>query len=111
MPEEDIAISDEDFDIAFHIGTCCLRHSLVVSTSLKHSDTGQHHKLPEAQVDLFDAMPDRFKTAEVLDVASVRGISRSSVFRMLKKAQVYGLLILESVGCYAKTDKGKNVKN
>lgn len=111
LPEEDIAISDEDFDIAFHIGTCCLRHSLVVSTSLKHSDTGQHHKLPEAQVDLFDAMPDRFKTAEVLDVASVRGISRSSVFRMLKKAQEYGLLVLVSVGCYAKTDKGKNVKN
>lgn len=51
--EEDIEISDDDFEIAFHIGTRCLRHSLLVSTSLKHSDADQHHKLPDAQVGLF----------------------------------------------------------
>ena len=111
LPVENIQISDEDFDIAFHIGTLSLRHSLVVSTSLKHSDTEQHHKLPDAQVELFDAMPDEFKTSEVLGEACVRGISRAGVFRMLKKAQEYGLLLSPSVGCYRKTEKGKNVKN
>ena len=55
---EEIEILDDDFDIAFHIGTRCLSHSLLVSTSLKHSDTNQRHKLPDAQVDLFDVRPD-----------------------------------------------------
>ena len=109
--EEDIEISDDDFEIAYHIGTRCLRHSLLVSTSLKHSDADQHHKLPDAQVGLFDAMPDEFKTAEVLTEASVRGISRASVFRMLKNTQLYGLVELVSIGCYRKTEKGKHVKN
>ena len=109
--EEDIEISDDDFEIAYHIGTRCLRHSLLVSTSLKHSDADQHHKLLDAQVGLFDAMPDEFKTAEVLTEASVRGISRASVFRMLKNAQLYGLVELVSIGCYRKTEKGKHVKN
>ena len=80
-----IEIADDDFEIAFHIGKCCLRHSLLVSTSLKHSDTEQHYKLPDAQVDLFEAMPDEFKTSDILEKARVRGISRASVFRMLKK--------------------------
>ncbi|WP_455641092.1 DUF3987 domain-containing protein [Parabacteroides sp.] len=110
LPVEDIEITDEDFDIAFHIGTSCLRHSLVVSTSLKHSDTVQSHKLPDAQVELFDAMPDEFKTSDVVEEARVRGICRSSVFRMLRKAQEYELLIMLSVACYKKTEKGKNVK-
>lgn len=105
-----IEIADDDFEIAFHIGKCCLRHSLLVSTSLKHSDTEQHYKLPDAQVDLFEAMPDEFKTSDILEEARVRGISRASVFRMLKKAQGYGLLLLVSTGYYRKTEKGKNVK-
>ena len=107
---EEIEILDDDFDIAFHIGTRCLSHSLLVSTSLKHSDTEQHYKLPDAQVDLFEAMPDEFKTSDILEEARVRGISRASVFRMLKKAQGYGLLLLVSIGYYRKTEKGKNVK-
>ena len=107
---EEIEILDDDFDIAFHIGTRCLSHSLLVSTSLKHSDTNQRHKLPDAQVDLFDVMPDEFKTSDIIDEAGVRGISRSSVFRMLKKAQGYGLLLLVSTGYYRKTEKDKNVK-
>ena len=105
-----IEIADDDFEIAFHIGKCCLRHSLLVSTSLKHSDTEQHYKLPDAQVDLFEAMPDEFKTSDILEEARVRGISRASVFRMLKKAQEYGLVLLVSIGYYRKTEKGKNVK-
>ena len=105
-----IEIADDDFEIAFHIGKCCLRHSLLVSTSLKHSDTEQHYKLPDAQVDLFEAMPDEFKTSDILEKARVRGISRASVFRMLKKAQEYGLVLLVSIGYYRKTEKGKNVK-
>jgi len=32
------------------------------------------------------------------------------VFRMLKKAQGYGLVLLVSIGYYRKTEKGKNVK-
>ena len=107
---EEIEILDGDFDIAFHIGTRCLSHSLLVSTSLKHSDTDQRHKLPDAQVDLFDVMPDEFKTSDIIDEAGVRGISRSSVFRMLKKAQEYSLVVLVSTGYYRKTEKGKNVK-
>ena len=107
---EEIEILDDDFDIAFHIGTRCLSHSLLVSTSLKHSDTDQRHKLPDAQVDLFDVMPDEFKTSDIIDEAGVRGISRSSVFRMLKKAQEYSLVVLVSTGYYRKTEKGKNVK-
>ena len=107
---EEIEILDDDFDIAFHIGTRCLSHSLLVSTSLKHSDTNQRHKLPDAQVDLFDVMPDEFKTSDIIDEAGVRGISRSSVFRMLKKAQEYSLVVLVSPGYYRKTEKGKNVK-
>ena len=105
-----IEIADDDFEIAFHIGKCCLRHSLLVSTSLKQSDTEQHYKLPDAQVDLFEAMPDEFKTSDILEKARVRGISRASVFRMLKKAQEYGLVLLVSIGYYRKTEKGKNVK-
>lgn len=107
---EEIEILDDDFDIAFHIGTRCLSHSLLVSTSLKHSDTDQRHKLPDAQVDLFDVMPDEFKTSDIIEEAGVRGISRSSVFRMLKKAQEYSLVVLISTGYYRKTEKGKNVK-
>jgi len=107
---EEIEILDDDFDIAFHIGTRCLSHSLLVSTSLKHSDTNQRHKLPDAQVDLFDVMPDEFKTSDIINEAGVRGISRSSVFRMLKKAQEYSLVVLVSTGYYRKTEKGKNVK-
>ncbi|MBC8616409.1 DUF3987 domain-containing protein [Parabacteroides faecis] len=107
---EEIEILDDDFEIAFHIGTRCLRHSLLVSTSLKHSDTEQHYKLPDAQVDLFDAMSDEFKTSDIIEEARVRGISRASVFRMLKKAQEYGLVLLVSTGYYRKTEKGKNVK-
>ena len=107
---EEIEILDDDFDIAFHIGTRCLSHSLLVSTSLKHSDTNQRHKLPDAQVDLFDVMPDEFKTSHIIDEAGVRGISRSSVLRMLKKAQEYSLVVLVSTVYYRKTEKGKNVK-
>lgn len=107
---EEIEILDDDFDIAFHIGTRCLSHSLLVSTSLKHSDTDQRHKLPDAQVDLFDVMPDEFKTSDIIEEAGVRGISRSSVFRTLKKAQEYSLVVLVSTGYYRKTEKGKNVK-
>lgn len=107
---EEVEILDDDFDIAFHIGTRCLSHSLLVSTSLKHSDTDQRYKLPDAQVDLFDVMPAEFKTSDIIEEAGVRGISRSSVFRMLKKAQEYSLVVLISTGYYRKTEKGKNVK-
>jgi Mn-dependent DtxR family transcriptional regulator len=55
-------------------------------------------------------MPDEFKTSDILEKARVRGISRASVFRMLKKAQEYGLVLLVSIGYYRKTEKGKNVK-
>ena len=103
------SITDADFEVAFHIGTVCLRHSMLVSTTLKHSDTEQHFKMHTAQRDLFAAMPDKFKTATLVEEAVVRGISRSSAFRMLKKAQMYDLLISLGAGYYDKTDSGKNV--
>ena len=103
------SITNADFDIAFHIGTTCLRHALMVSTTMKHSETEQHFKEHTAQRDLFAAMPDTFKTADILAEAAVRGISRASVFRLLKKAQEYKLLISLGGGCYRKTESGKNV--
>lgn len=103
------SISDDDFETAFEIGTICMRHSMLVSTTLKHSDTDTHFKVPTAQRDLFAAMPKKFKTADILQEAVVRGISRASVFRMLKKAQDYGLCISLGGGCYQKTDSGENV--
>lgn len=109
--EKNMEITDEDYNIAFHIGTSCLKHSLFASTSLKHSNTTLHHKMPTVQQELFADMPDKFKTADILAEAFVRGISRSSIFRMLKKAQQYGLLTSERAGCYEKTDEGKKITN
>lgn len=111
LDERKMVIADSDFDVAFHIGTTCLNHTLMVSTTMKHSDVVPKFKIVTAQLDLFVALPDRFTTAEAITEASVRGISRSSVFRMLKKAQEYGLLIMLSAGCYEKTESGENVTN
>ena len=80
---------------------------MLISILLSISE--QHFKGHTAQRDLFAAMPDKFKTAEILAEASVRGISRASVFRMLKKAQDYKLLISLGGGYYQKTESGKNV--
>ena len=109
VDERHRSITDNDFEIAFHIGTVCLRHSLLVSTTMKHSDTEIHFKVPTALSDLFASMPDRFKTAELLAEAGVRRLSRASVFRMLKKAQEYGLLLSLGAGYYEKTVSGKDI--
>ena len=106
-----IEISDEDFETAFHIGTRTLQHSLLISTSMKHGKAEHHYKIPTIQLDLFADMPDEFRITEILELASVRGISRATVYRMLKKAQEYKLLISVGAGCYRKTEEGKNVKN
>lgn len=107
--ERDWEIDDCDFEVALHIGACCLRHSLLVSTSLRHSDPVQSYKLPTNQLDLFASMLDEFKTLTILEAASVRKISRSTVFRMLKKAEQYGLVVSLGGGCYRKTEAGKNI--
>lgn len=104
-------ISDRDFETAFHIGTTAMKHSLVVSTSMKHGNQNQHYKMVTAQLDVFADMPDEFTTQQVVQEASVRGISRSCIYRMLKSANSYKLVISERRGCYQKTDKGKNVRN
>ena len=106
-----IEISDEDFETAFHIGTRTLQHSLLISTSMKHSKAEHHYKIPTIQLDLFADMPNEFRITEILELASVRGISRATIYRMLKKAQEYKLLISVGAGCYRKTEEGKNVKN
>ncbi|KKB55258.1 DUF3987 domain-containing protein [Parabacteroides gordonii] len=102
-------VGDDDFEMAFHIGTCCLRHSQLVSTTMKHSNSELHFKMPTAQLDLFAAMPDKFSTAEILEESVVRGISRASVFRMLKNAKNHKLLISYASGYYQKTDLGKSI--
>lgn len=104
-------ISDTDFDIAFHIGTITLRHSMLISTSMKHGDQNQHYKLVTAQLDVFSDMPDEFTSQQIVEEAGVRGISRPSIYRMLKKAQSYNLVTSLRKGYYRKTDQGKNVKN
>ena len=107
--ETELEIADDDFDTAFEIGKVCLRHSMLVSTSLKHGNNNAHYKMPDAQLSLFAAMSDEFKTSAILEEASVRKISRASVFRMLKKAQAYSLVSSLGGGYYRKTDAGKKI--
>lgn len=109
--EDDMVVSDEDFGVAFRIGTVCLKHSLFVATSLRAAAKTQPHKVPTAQLDLFADLPDEFTAAQIQEAASVRGISRSAVFRMLKRAQDMGFVISYSRGCYKKTESGKHVRN
>lgn len=103
-------ITDRDFETAFHIGCCTLRHSLLVSTSMKHGDTNQHYKVVTSQLDLFADMPDEFTGKQIVAEGRVRGICRSSVYRMLKKTQEYELSVSLGNGYYRKTEKGKGVR-
>lgn len=82
---------------------------MLLSTTMKHSDTEKHFKVPTAQVELFATLPAQFTTADALKEASVRSISRSSVFRMLKITQKYGFLASPSKGYYIKTSLGKDI--
>lgn len=109
--DDDMVVADDDFEVAFRIGTVCLRHSLFVATSLRSAAKTQPHKVPTAQLDLFADLPDEFTTAMVLDEASVRGISRTAVYRILEKTKKMNLLISYSRGYYKKTENGKNVRN
>lgn len=102
-------VSDTDFEIAFHLGSHCLRHSMLVSTTMKHSESEKHFKLPTAQIELFAALPNEFTTKQAEQEGNVRGISRSTVYRMLKLTKKYGFLTSSSAGYYEKTYLGKNV--
>lgn len=104
-----MTVADCDFDAAFHICSVCLKHSQMISTTMKHSESCKKFKVATAQVELFKAMPDEFTATHILTEASVRGISRASVYRMLKKAQEYALLTSVGAGCYRKTEAGKNI--
>lgn len=107
--EAKMQISNADFEVALSIVRTCLRHAFVVSTGLKRPEEQVRYKFPYYQQQLFADMPDAFKCADMMEQASVRHVSRSSVTRMLTKCEKIGLLISLGAGLYRKTDKGKAV--
>lgn len=103
-------VRDDDFNVAFHVGTTCLQHAYVVATSLKRSSDEVHFKFPHYQRNLFASQPETFKRAEILAEASVRGITTSNVDKFLRKAEKNGLIDSLGRGYYRKTKTGKQVE-
>ncbi len=102
-------ISDEDFDLVFHIGKICLQHAYVVATSLKHASEEVHFKFPHALRNLFASLPESFKRSDALVAANGCGVSASSLDKFLRKAEKSNLIISEGSGYYRKTEQGKQV--
>lgn len=107
--EKDWVISDDDFNAAFHIGTVCLQHTYLVSTSLKKSKKNLHYKMPFTLQKLFAEMPERFKRAEIREEGTVREISKSSVDRLLLATEKNKLIVSLGAGYFQKTTAGKAV--
>lgn len=107
--EKDWVISDDDFNVAFHIGTICLQHTYLVSTSLKKSKKDLHYKMPFTSQKLFAEMPERFKRAEIREEGAVREIGKSSVDRLLLATEKNGLIVSLGAGYFQKTTTGKAV--
>lgn len=108
--EKDITILNEDVITALEIVRVCLRHAFVVGTTLKRSKDEIHYKFPYSQQKLFSEMPETFKRSEMITEGCVRKISVSSVDRLLKKAEKYGLITSLGGGYFQKTSLGKDVK-
>ena len=107
--EKDWVIRDDDFEVAFHIGTICLQHTYVVSTSLKKSKKELRYKMPFTSQKIFAEMPLKFKRAEIRDAGHVLLLSKSSVDRLLTSAEKNGLIISLGAGYFHKTTKGREI--
>lgn len=108
--EKDVTILDEDVNTAMEIVRVCLQHAFVVGTTLKRGKDEVRYKFPYTQQKLFVDMPDTFKRSDMSQEGSVRKISLSSVDRLLKKAESYGLIVSLGGGYFQKTTLGKDVK-
>lgn len=102
-------ISDEDFDLVFHIGKICLQHAYVVATSLKQASGEVHFKFPHAMRNLFASLSESFKRSDALAAANGCGVSASSLDKFLRKAEKSNLIVSEGGGYYRKTEQGKQV--
>ncbi len=107
--EKDWVIRDDDFEVAFHIGTICLQHTYVVSTSLKRNKKELRYKMPFTSQKIFAEMPLKFKRAEIRDAGHVLLLSKSSVDRLLTSAEKNGLIISLGAGYFHKTTKGREI--
>lgn len=102
-------MSDDDFNLAFHIGKTCLQHAYVVATSLKQASGEVHFKFPHAMRNLFASLPESFKRSDALDAANGCGVSASSLDKFFRKAEKNDLIVSEGAGYYRKTELGKQV--
>lgn len=107
--QKDWVISNDDFNVAFHIGTVCLQHTYVVSTSLKKSKKNLRYKMPFVLQTLFAEMPEKFKRAEIRQEGEFREISKSSVDRLLLAAEKNVLIVSLGAGYFQKTTVGKTI--
>lgn len=107
--EKDWVIRDDDFEVAFHIGTICLQHTYVVSTSLKRNKKELRYKMPFTSQKIFAEMPLKFKRAEIRDAGHVLLLSKSSVDRLLTSAEKNGLIVSLGAGYFHKTTKGREI--
>lgn len=97
--------SDEDFNTAMSIIHVLIEHSLLMSTALpasKHPPVAIHsfHRVNN----VLNTLPTNFTYTEFLNAAHEKGISTTSVKRMLKKAQKCELIIKQE-DTYQKTGK------
>lgn len=102
-------VCEDDYRTAFRIMEVCLQHAYVVSTSLNREKRVAHYKFPYIQQKFFADLPDRFKRAELIEKGNVRGISKSSVNRMIKKCEEQKLIVSVGAGYFEKTTKGKTI--
>ena len=107
--EKEWVIRDDDFEVAFHIGTICLQHTYVVSTSLKKSKKELRYKMPFTSQKIFAEMPLKFKRAEIRDAGHVLLLSKSSVDRLLTSAEKNGLIVSLGAGYFHKTTIGREI--
>lgn len=107
--EKDWVIRDDDFEVAFHIGTICLQHTYVVSTSLKKSKKELRYKMPFTSQKIFAEMPVKFKCAEIRDAGHVLLLSKSTVDRLLTLAEKNGLIVSLAASYFHKTTIGREI--
>lgn len=79
--------SDDHFDAAMKIVSCCLEHSKLLATSLPESkDIQQELKYPNRLDFLLDSLPEVFSISEALESGKKLNIPRATVHRLLKNA-------------------------
>lgn len=84
---QEIPCSEDDFEVAMHLVTTCLKHSFLLSTSLK-KDVLEVNELsnPEKIKELLSLLPASFTFSEALQAGLSMHLSRPSVARYLRRA-------------------------